>query len=67
MALVLSATMSSNLISKVVPLCQCTVTVQGNPAPVRNASTMPALKAAQFSPAPSDGTNLLTKGSFSIK
>ena len=39
---------SSNWIMKVVPLCQCVVTLHGKPPAQRVASMTPPAKAAQF-------------------
>ena len=61
-------TESSNLIKRVLPLCQCAVTLHGKPLWFKRASTIPPIKAAQFRELLSLGTdiNLLTRGSFSI-
>lgn len=61
-------TESLNLIISVVPLCQWAVTLAGKPLCVRTASTMPAVKAAQFKLLFSLGTEMyaLMRGSFSM-
>ncbi|KAK0147952.1 N-acetylmuramoyl-L-alanine amidase [Merluccius polli] len=67
-ALSLAITASSNLIIRVVPLCQWTVTLAGKPLWVRMASTTPPVNAAQFKLLFSLGTEMyrLTRGSFSM-
>lgn len=67
-ALSLAMTESLNFIISVVPLCQWAVTLAGKPLCVRMASTMPAVKAAQFKLLFSLGTEMyaLISGSFSM-